>query len=120
MEAATEVGAQQLMLGDLPADITQRKLADSMFDASQARLAGALVAVAGAVAAALTDVVPADVPDVALVGAGVAAAAALLAPVVLPFVEIYNFSGGGLGGYPGACSSYMQHDGELRDADMWC
>jgi hypothetical protein len=107
MEAATEVGAQQLMLGDLPADITQRKLADSMFEASQARFAGALVAVAGAVAAALTDVVPADVPDVALVGAGVAAAAALLAPVVLPFVEIYNFSGVWLGCCLGAGSKHI-------------
>ncbi len=55
------MGAQQLMLGDLPAELTERKLADSMFEASGGRLAGALVAMVGAVAAALADVVPADV-----------------------------------------------------------
>jgi hypothetical protein len=94
MEAATEVGAQQVMLGDLPSDITERKLAGSMFAASSGRLIGAAAALIGGVAVAAAGLAPEGVPDAAAAGLGLAVAAALLVPIVAPLVEIFQFSGG--------------------------
>lgn len=54
LSAATSVGAQQVILGDRPADISQRRLAREMLSAASGRVAAALgLIVAGGVAAAM-------------------------------------------------------------------
>jgi PAS domain-containing protein len=94
LEAATEVGAQQVLLGDLPAPITQRKMGEALLRASAGRLAAAALAMFGSIAAAATSgqLPLSDDLDLALVLAGAAAASGLLWPLLGPLAEIDRFA----------------------------
>ena len=101
IEAATESGARLVVLGDRPATISQRRLADAMFPSTAARLAVGLAALVGGAAAshvpavadllAGADAVPGGL-GAATLAAGAAVAAASLWPVVGPLAEVWRFS----------------------------
>jgi hypothetical protein len=103
LEAACEVGSQQVLLGDRPTDVSQRRLAAAITGASGGRLAAALgVLIAGVVATATHALPSVEAAAAAATGApaagnagilagAVAAAAALAWPVLSPFAEVWRF-----------------------------
>ncbi|KAI8474734.1 MAG: hypothetical protein J3K34DRAFT_118612 [Monoraphidium minutum] len=107
MEAATENGASLFVLGDRPAFISQRRLADAMYPETAARLAAAATlvvagAAAGRLPAAVDLVASSGLPGAeaaagaaagaAALAVGLAAAAAALWPILGPLVEVWRFS----------------------------
>lgn len=91
-------------VGDRPADVTQRRLANSISGSSGGRLAAALGLLLTGVITATTHVVP-DVEaaaaavtgssaagDAGIVAAAAAGALALAWPVLSPFAEVWQFS----------------------------
>jgi hypothetical protein len=103
MEAATEAGALQVVLGDRPAMVSQRRLADGMFVSTAARLAAAVGLLAAAAAAprvaGVADALGgAGLPggdagvQAAAAAAGLVAAAGVMWPVLGPLVEVWRFS----------------------------
>jgi len=104
MQAATEVGAQQVILGDMPATITMRHLSSYMFGPATARLAAALGCISAGAAAAVNHAAAQLLPDMAAAGGsvavagdaaavavGVAAATAALWPLLGPYLEVWKF-----------------------------
>lgn len=91
--AASQVGAQQVVLGDRPTRVTERRMADAMMSASGGRLAGALVLSLGSLlAAATTSLVP-ESAELAGVVASWGGAALLMAPILGPFLEMSQLAG---------------------------
>ena len=99
LRAASEVGAQQVLLADLPTSITGRKLADALYATAGARAAGALGLLLSSVVGALATSVLDPAVEAGVVAAAFAGAVALLWPVVGPFLEISAFSGACMRGW---------------------
>lgn len=87
LQAATEVGAQQLVLSDRPTAVTDRRLADGLFGAAAARIGGALGVLISGIAGTLVYDAPFDT-ELGVVGVSILASIACLWPVVKPFAEI--------------------------------
>ncbi|KAF6254495.1 hypothetical protein COO60DRAFT_1703286 [Scenedesmus sp. NREL 46B-D3] len=104
LEAACEVGSQQVLLGDRPSDVTQRRLAVGISAASGGRLAASLGLLLAGVVSAATHALPdveaaaaaltgaAAAGDAGIVLGSAAAALALAWPVLAPFAEVWQFS----------------------------
>uniref|UniRef100_A0A383WD58 Uncharacterized protein n=1 Tax=Tetradesmus obliquus TaxID=3088 RepID=A0A383WD58_TETOB len=100
LEAACEVGSQQVLLGDRPSDVTQRRLAVGISAASGGRLAASLGLLLAGIVSAATHALPdveaaagsAAAGDAGIVVGSAAAALALAWPVLAPFVEVWRFS----------------------------
>lgn len=90
--AAARVGAAQVILGDRPAFVTQRRLAQGIWGALAPRAAVGLIGFNTAIVAGAAQIVPASVCYEAM-AASVVATLALLTPVALPYLEMWRFSG---------------------------
>lgn len=91
-EAAARVGAAQVILGDRPAFVTQRRLAQGIWGALAPRATVGLIGFNTAIVAGVAQVVPASVCYEAM-AASIVATLALLTPVALPYLEMWRFSG---------------------------
>jgi len=102
LKAAAEVGTAQVVLGDRPAEVSQRLLARGMAAEVLVRATGAVAALGAGVAAAVGSLpltVSQEVSEAlgsagwpgSAAALGTAAAAALLWPVVAPLVEVWRF-----------------------------
>ena len=91
MEEAVQCGAAQVILGDRPAFVTQRRLAQGLWDALAPRVIVGFLAFNTAIFAGgfkIVDTVTAyEAMGVALVGTFLG-----LLPVALPYWELYRFS----------------------------
>eukprot|EP00879_Flechtneria_rotunda_P017203 GHRR01018021.1.p1 GENE.GHRR01018021.1~~GHRR01018021.1.p1 ORF type:complete len:276 (+),score=149.45 GHRR01018021.1:153-980(+) len=104
MEAACEVGSQQLLLGDRPADVSQRRLANAITTACGSRLTAAFGLLVTGIVTTATHALPdieaaaaaatgsAATGDAGIVLGAAAAALALAWPVLGPFAEVLQFS----------------------------
>jgi len=94
LAAAARSGAQQVVLGDRPASVSERRLAEGVVGAAAGRAAAALGLLAAGAAATAQPALDAygSQGDAAAVAVGLAGAAALMWPIVGPFVEAYQFS----------------------------
>ncbi|KAG1678282.1 hypothetical protein FOA52_013903 [Chlamydomonas sp. UWO 241] len=91
LQAASEVGAQQLLLVDRPSLITDRRLGDGLLREAGPRLAAG----AGLILAYIVGALFADSPvelELGGLGGAVAVAAALAWPVLGPFVQIQRLA----------------------------
>eukprot|EP00892_Ulva_mutabilis_P007045 jgi/Ulvmu1/4712/UM002_0443.1 len=93
-EAAARAGTAQVLLGDRPAFVTQRRLAQGIWGALAPRVAVGLIGFNMAILAGAAQIVPAAVSYEAM-GASLAVTLALLTPVALPYFEMWRFSGMG-------------------------
>lgn len=93
LAAASEVGSQQVVLGDRPSRITERRMADEMLGATGARVAGALVLVLGTLVGAASSSVLSEAQELGALAAATLGASLLMQPVVGPFLEMSQLAG---------------------------
>lgn len=92
LEAATAVGSGAVLLADRPTLVTERRMADGLAADAGVRLLAALGVLVGSMTVAWgTSLLP-DSADGGVLAAGLAAAAAVAAPVVGPFLEVSRFA----------------------------
>lgn len=91
MEEAVQCGAAQIILGDRPAFVTQRRLAQGLWDALSPRVLIGFLAFNAAIFAGGFKVID-NSTAYQLMGLALAGTALGLLPVALPFWELYRFS----------------------------
>jgi pheromone shutdown protein TraB len=91
MEEAVQCGAAQVILGDRPAFVTQRRLAQGLWDALSPRVLLGFLAFNAAIFAGAFKVID-DTLAYQAMGASLLGTALGLLPVALPFWELYRFS----------------------------
>uniref|UniRef100_A0A7R9VAT9 TraB domain-containing protein n=1 Tax=Chlamydomonas euryale TaxID=1486919 RepID=A0A7R9VAT9_9CHLO len=87
LQAASEVGTQQVLLVDRPTTVTERRLADAMLAECGPRLVGAATLVLGSIVAAVAANAPVGA-EAGGVLAAAAAAATLVWPVAAPLAKV--------------------------------
>ncbi|GIL65992.1 hypothetical protein Vafri_19622 [Volvox africanus] len=92
LEAATSVGCGTVLLADRPANVTQHRMGAGLAADTGLRLIGAAALTLGSLVVTLgTSLLP-DQADGGVLAAGLAAAVAVVVPVVGPFIEVSRFA----------------------------
>ena len=91
MEEAVQCGAAQVILGDRPAFVTQRRLAQGLWDALAPRVSVGFLAFNTAIFAGGFRIVD-TVTAYQFMGVAIAGTLLGLLPVALPYWELYRFS----------------------------
>ncbi|GIL84546.1 hypothetical protein Vretimale_14392 [Volvox reticuliferus] len=92
LEAATSVGCGTVLLADRPANVTQHSMGAGLAADTGLRLIGSAALTLGSLVVTLgTSLLP-DQADGGVLAAGLAAAVAVVAPVVGPFIEVSRFA----------------------------
>jgi hypothetical protein len=86
LQAASEVGTQQVVMGDVPTSISGLRMANAVFKGVLLRAAAGAAAVGGIVAASAADVLPQGMQwdGASAVGASAAPSSATLSATALP------------------------------------
>ncbi|GLC67026.1 hypothetical protein PLESTF_000503400, partial [Pleodorina starrii] len=93
LEAATAVGCGTVLLADRPANVTQHRMGAGLAADTGLRLGGAAALAVGSLVVTLGSSLLPDQADGGVLAAGLAAAVAVVAPVVGPFIEVSRFAG---------------------------
>ncbi|GIL84547.1 hypothetical protein Vretimale_14392 [Volvox reticuliferus] len=92
LQAATSVGCGTVLLADRPANVTQHSMGAGLAADTGLRLIGSAALTLGSLVVTLgTSLLP-DQADGGVLAAGLAAAVAVVAPVVGPFIEVSRFA----------------------------
>jgi hypothetical protein len=91
LEEGVKCGACQVLLGDRPSLVTQRRLAQGIWSALAPRALGGLLAFNAALLSASVGFIDGILAS-QLAGASLVGTVAMLTPAMLPFVETWRFS----------------------------